>query len=77
MLREMSLVKLTIDGNKVEVPEGTTIYKEDEGKVIRKSHENPYILKLYDEFLGEPLSEKAHELLHTHFFDKRKKIFQV
>jgi NADP-reducing hydrogenase subunit HndD len=53
------------------------IYKEDELKVIRKSHENPYILKLYDEFLGEPLSEKAHELLHTHYFDKRKKIFQV
>jgi NADP-reducing hydrogenase subunit HndD len=53
------------------------IYKEDEEKTIRKSHENPYILKLYDEFLGEPLSEKAHELLHTHYFDKRKKIFQV
>ena len=53
------------------------IYQEDEGKVIRKSHENPYILKLYEEFLGEPLSEKAHELLHTHYFDKRKKIFQV
>jgi NADP-reducing hydrogenase subunit HndD len=53
------------------------IYEEDEGKTIRKSHENPYIVKLYDEFLGEPLSEKAHELLHTHYFDKRKKIFQV
>jgi NADP-reducing hydrogenase subunit HndD len=53
------------------------IYKEDEEKVIRKSHENPYIVKLYDEFLGEPLSEKAHDLLHTHYFDKRKKIFQV
>ncbi|MFH0759028.1 MAG: NADH-dependent [FeFe] hydrogenase, group A6 [Bacteroidota bacterium] len=53
------------------------IYREDEGKTIRKSHENPYIVKLYDEFLGEPLSEKAHELLHTHYFDKRKKIFQI
>jgi len=53
------------------------IYQEDKGKTIRKSHENPYILKLYDEFLGEPLSEKAHDLLHTHYFDKRKKIFQV
>jgi NADP-reducing hydrogenase subunit HndD len=53
------------------------IYKEDEDKVIRKSHENPYIVKLYDEFLGEPLSEKAHDLLHTHYFDTRKKIFQV
>jgi len=53
------------------------IYAEDEGKTIRKSHENPYIKKLYEEFLGEPMSEKAHELLHTHYFDKRKKIFQV
>jgi len=53
------------------------IYAEDEGKVLRKSHENPYIQKLYKEFLGEPLSEKAHELLHTHYFDKKKKIFQV
>ena len=53
------------------------IYAEDEGKVLRKSHENPYIQKLYREFLGEPLSEKAHELLHTHYFDRKKKIFQV
>jgi NADP-reducing hydrogenase subunit HndD len=53
------------------------IYAEDEGKVLRKSHENPYIQKLYKEFLGEPLSEKAHELLHTQYFDKKKKIFQV
>lgn len=53
------------------------IYEEDEGKVLRKSHENPYIKKLYEEFLGEPMSEKAHELLHTHYFDKRKNIFQV
>ena len=42
----------------------------DAGKAIRKSHENPYIIKLYEEFLGKPLSEKAHHLLHTHYFDK-------
>ncbi len=47
------------------------IYREDEGKKIRKSHENPYIIKLYEEFLGRPMSEKAHHLLHTHYFDKR------
>ncbi len=41
------------------------IYREDEGKPIRKSHENPFIKTLYDEFLKEPLSHKAHELLHT------------
>ena len=50
------------------------IYSEDAGKPIRKSHENPYIIKLYEEFLGKPMSEKAHHLLHTHYFDKSKKI---
>ena len=46
------------------------IYREDAGKPIRKSHENPDIQKLYKEFLGEPLSERSHKLLHTHYFDK-------
>lgn len=50
------------------------IYKEDAGKPIRKSHENPYIIKLYDEFLGKPMSEKAHHLLHTAYFDMSRKI---
>ncbi|MDA3894351.1 MAG: NADH-dependent [FeFe] hydrogenase, group A6 [Salinivirgaceae bacterium] len=50
------------------------LYKEDKNKPIRKSHENPYIAKLYEEFLGAPLSEKAHHLLHTHYFDKKKDI---
>ena len=48
------------------------IYREDEQKPIRKSHENPFILELYKEFLGKPMSEKAHHLLHTHYFDKSK-----
>jgi NADH-quinone oxidoreductase subunit G len=43
------------------------IYKEDAGKGIRKSHQNPYIQRLYEEFLDEPGSEKAHDLLHTHY----------
>lgn len=46
------------------------IYQEDKNKTLRKSHENPYILKLYEEFLGEPMSEKAHHLLHTQYFDR-------
>ena len=46
------------------------LYAEDEGKPIRKSHENPDIQKLYKEFLGEPCGEKSHHLLHTHYFDK-------
>jgi NADP-reducing hydrogenase subunit HndD len=50
------------------------IYREDAGKAIRKSHENPFIIKLYEEFLGAPLSNLSHELLHTHYFDRKKKI---
>ena len=46
------------------------IYQEDGKKAIRKSHQNPYIIKLYDEFLGKPMSEKAHHLLHTAYFDR-------
>ncbi len=48
------------------------IYREDAGKPVRKSHENPYIVKLYEEFLGKPLGEKAHHLLHTHYFERHK-----
>ena len=51
------------------------LYREDAGKPIRKSHENPFILELYKEFLGKPLSEKSHHLLHTHYFDKSKGSF--
>ena len=53
------------------------IFAEDEGKVLRKSHENPYIIKLYEEFLDKPMSEKAHELLHTHYFERKKRKFEV
>jgi NADP-reducing hydrogenase subunit HndD len=48
------------------------IYKEDFNKPIRKSHENPEIIQLYEEFLGKPLSEKSHHLLHTHYFSHPK-----
>jgi NADH-quinone oxidoreductase subunit G/[NiFe] hydrogenase diaphorase moiety small subunit/NADP-reducing hydrogenase subunit HndD len=43
------------------------IYLEDMGMPIRKSHENPEIQKIYEEYLIAPLSEKSHELLHTHY----------
>ncbi len=49
------------------------IYMEDTGKPIRKSHENPEVVAIYKEFLGEPLSHKSHELLHTHY-KKRQRI---
>lgn len=50
------------------------IYTEDERKTIRKSHENPSIIRLYSEFLGEPGSKKAHSLLHTHYFPKGNEV---
>ena len=43
------------------------IYEEDEGMPKRKSHENSELIKLYQEYLGEPNGHKAHELLHTHY----------
>ena len=46
------------------------LYREDANKPLRKSHENPYIKVLYEEFLGKPLSERAEHLLHTHYFNK-------
>ena len=50
-----------------------SIYVEDEKCAIRKSHENPEVKTLYDEFLHEPLGHKSHELLHTHYQAKNKK----
>ncbi|MBD3315413.1 MAG: 2Fe-2S iron-sulfur cluster binding domain-containing protein [Chitinivibrionales bacterium] len=43
------------------------LYKDDLSAEKRCSHQNPHILRLYTEFLGEPLSKKSHELLHTHY----------
>lgn len=52
------------------------LYTEDEGKHLRKSHENPYIISLYEEFLGKPMSEKAHHLLHTCYFNRGKEFIE-
>jgi NADH-quinone oxidoreductase subunit G len=49
-----------------------SIYTIDSEKEIRKSHENPYIQKLYKEFLGEVGGKKAHALLHTHYYNRKK-----
>ena len=48
------------------------IYEEDAGKPIRKSHENPEVIKLYEEFLKEPLGHKSHELLHTDYTKRNR-----
>jgi len=46
------------------------IYDEDQSMTIRKSHENPFIKKLYEEYLGEPCGHKSHKLLHTHYIKR-------
>jgi len=43
------------------------VYAEDRGMAMRKSHENPAVKDLYDEFLKEPLGHKSHKLLHTKY----------
>jgi iron-only hydrogenase group A len=63
------------EGMKVLDPEllqlrASALYKIDSGKELRKSYENPAIEELYDKFLIEPGSQKAHELLHTHYAAK-------
>jgi iron-only hydrogenase group A len=63
------------EGVKVLDPEllrkrASALYAIDKSKTLRKSYENPAIDELYDSFLGGPGSEKAHELLHTHYHAK-------
>ncbi|NLJ72308.1 MAG: 4Fe-4S binding protein [Syntrophomonadaceae bacterium] len=49
------------------------IYVEDENCEIRKSHDNPEVKTIYEEFLIKPLGDKSHDLLHTHYKAKNKK----
>ncbi|MCT4607022.1 MAG: NADH-dependent [FeFe] hydrogenase, group A6 [Marinisporobacter sp.] len=56
----------------IRVERAKALYEEDEILEFRKSHENPQIIKLYDDFLGKPNSHKAHELLHTHYTKREK-----
>lgn len=46
------------------------LYAEESGLELRKAHENPEVIMVYEEFLGEPLGEKAHELLHTQYLKR-------
>ena len=48
------------------------LYSVDEAKTLRQSHKNPDIIALYDKWLGKPLGEKSHHLLHTHFNSQPK-----
>lgn len=53
------------DGEELASVRGEALYRLDKKNPLRFSHENPCVQQLYKEYLGEPLSEKAHELLHT------------
>jgi iron only hydrogenase large subunit-like protein len=53
--------------NAVRLARMQAIFSEDEGKPLRMSHENPSVVQLYQDFLGRPLGEKSHHLLHTHY----------
>ena len=48
------------------------IYQEDAGMPLRKSHENPAVQALYEEYLVKPLGEKSHHLLHTSYTPRAK-----
>ena len=48
------------------------LYTIDEKSTIRKSHENPVLKKIYEDYLGEPGGHRAHELLHTHYVARDK-----
>ena len=54
--------------NEVRLARMKAIFAEDEGKSLRVSLENPSIALLYRNFLGQPLSEKSHHLLHTRYY---------
>ena len=56
--------------NQIREARIAAIYREDEGKKLRKSHENPDVQRLYAEFLGQPLGDRSHHLLHTKYTPK-------
>ncbi len=48
------------------------IYDADKSAALRKSHENPVVKEIYETYLGEPNSHKAHEILHTKYAPRKK-----
>lgn len=61
--------RATID---IRAKRANALYTIDEKSTYRKSHENPVIQKIYKDYLGEPGSHKAHELLHTSYVAREK-----
>ncbi len=60
----------SFNDSKIKQERAEGLYKEDEQLPIRKSHMNPSVQKLYQEFLEHPNSHKAHEILHTVYTDR-------
>ncbi len=60
--RQPGYIRNTVD---IAAKRAEVLYRIDKKNPIRKSHENPAIVELYDTYLGEPGSHRAHELLHT------------
>ena len=56
----------------IKAKRGEGLRNIDEADTIRKSHKNPAVIKLYEEYLGEPLSGDAHHLLHTRYQEREK-----
>ena len=61
-----------LTNNEIRAARIRAIYQEDEGRELRKSHQNPEVRRLYEEFLGAPLGEVSHHLLHTHYTAKER-----
>ena len=53
------------------------LYTLDKSMPVRQSHKNPEVLALYEKFLGQPLGEKSHHLLHTHYSTQGKNHWYV
>ena len=64
--------KHSYQGSRQERQQG--LFTIDKNRPIRQSHNNPMIAKLYEDFLGKPLGEKSHHLLHTTYQDRKQNI---
>ena len=65
--QQPGFIRNTVD---IRAKRAAVLYSHDANAAVRKSHENPQIKKLYEEYLGEPGSEKAHHLLHTSYIKR-------
>ena len=64
-------VRQTVD---LKAKRASALYNNDAAKAVRKSHENPLVKKVYEEYLEAPGSHKAHKILHTTYVDRSKEV---